>query len=242
MNRQQLRGAILLLSFLLMSVTFVYFSPYGMMIGLVNGVIAAAFIFWIVIFALTLFIGRAFCGYICPMGAEQEIADRVLKTDLRVVPYLRYLKYLLAIIWVGGAVFLAAAAGRLVPDPLYGIGTGLPPWTAPLYLFFYGMTLGVFVLVLILGRRGMCNYFCPMSVGFIAISALKNRLRIPSLHLEAEKENCIRCKKCTAACPMSLPVQEMVENDRMQEPECILCGNCTGACPKNVLHLAWKWN
>jgi ferredoxin-type protein NapH len=241
MKRQQLRSAVLILSFLLMSVTFVYISPYVMMIGLTKGVIAAGLIFWILAFLLTFIIGRAFCGYLCPMGAEQELIDRAVKTELRTVPSLRLLKYLLAILWVGGAVFLAAGAGGLVLDPLYQLGSGLPPWPAATYAFFYAMTIGVFLLVLVLGRRGMCNYFCPMSVVFMAITTLKDRMRIPSLHLEAESQDCIRCKKCTTACPMSLPVQEMVEAKNMQNPECIVCGNCGDTCPKNVIRFAWFW-
>jgi len=241
MNRQQLRAAVLVLSFLLMSVTFVYISPYIMMVGLANGVIAAGLIFWILAFALTFLFGRAFCGYLCPMGAEQEIIDRVVRIDLRTVPYLRNLKYLLAGLWVGGAAFLAAGAGSLVLNPLYMLGNGLPPWPIATYLFFYAMSVGVFVLVLVIGRRGMCNYFCPMSVVFMAVTALKDRLKIPSLHLEAAPDGCISCKKCTAACPMSLPVQEMVEAKKMQNPECILCGNCADTCPKGVIRLAWQW-
>ena len=242
MKRQQIRTTILLLSFLLMSVTFVYIAPFIMMTGLVNGVIAAGLIFWIIAFLLTLILGRVFCGYLCPMGAEQEIIDKALKIPLRTVPYLRYLKYLLAVLWVGGAVFLATAAGTLVLNPLFGIGSGLPPWQAGAYLFLYAMTLGVFVIVLILGRRGMCNYLCPMSVVFIALTKLKNALKIPSLHLVAEPAECIKCKKCTAACPMSLPVQEMAGAKEMQNPECILCGNCVDACTKDVIRFAWRWN
>jgi ferredoxin-type protein NapH len=241
MNRQQLRAAILALSFLLMSVTFVYFSPYVMMVGLANGVVAAALIFWILIFLLTFIIGRAFCGYICPMGAEQELIDRAVRTELRTVPHLRNLKYFLAILWVGGAVFLATGARELAMNPLYQIGTGLPPWTAATYAFFYAMTIGVFLLVLVLGRRGMCNYFCPMSVVFMAITRIKDRLRIPSLHLESDSEKCISCKKCTAVCPMSLPVQAMVESQTLQNPECIVCGNCADTCPKDVIRLSWLW-
>jgi ferredoxin-type protein NapH len=242
MNRQRLRSTVLILSFLLMSVTFAYISPYAMMAGLVNGVVAAALIFWLLAFALTIVFGRAFCGYLCPMGAEQELIDRIVKTDLLPVPYLRYLKYLLAVLWVGGAVFLAAGAGHLVLNPLFGMGNGIPPWPAQTYLFFYAMTLGVFVLVLILGKRSMCNYFCPMSVVFMTISRMKDRLRVPSLHLEARQEGCIQCKQCTAACPMSLPVQEMVAFGTMQNPECIVCGNCAGACKKGVIRFAWRWN
>lgn len=241
MNRQQIRTAVLILSFLLMSVTFMYISPYVMMTGLTSGAIAVALLFWIAAFLLTPVFGRAFCGYLCPMGAEQELVDRALRIPLRSVPYLRYLKFLLAALWIGGAVFLAAAAGTLVMNPLYGAGTGLPPWQAGAYLFFYAMTLGVFVIVLVLGRRGMCNYLCPMSAVFIAITHLKNTLKIPSLHLESQPGDCITCKKCTQACPMSLPVQEMSAGGKMQEPECILCGSCVSVCPKNVIRFAWLW-
>ncbi|MFA4877595.1 MAG: 4Fe-4S binding protein [Methanoregula sp.] len=241
MNRQQIRAVILVLSFLLMSVTFVYISPLVMMMGLAQGVIAAGLIFWIAAFLATFIVGRAFCGYLCPMGAEQELIDKGVKIKLRSVPHLRKIKYLFAVLWVGGAVFLAAGAGSLVLQPLFGLGNGLPPWNAATYAFFYAMTIGVFVLVLFLGRRGMCNYLCPMSVVFMAVSWVKNRLRIPSLHLEVKAEDCIKCKKCEAACPMSLPVRQMVEKNDLQNPECIVCGSCTDVCPKNVLRLTWSW-
>jgi polyferredoxin len=241
MNRQQLRAAVLVLSFILMSVTFAYISPVVMMTGLMQGIITAALIFWILAFALTVIFGRGFCGYLCPMGAEQELIDRAVKIELRTIPNLRYLKYLLAVLWVGGAIFLAAAAGSLVLNPLYQLNSGLPPWPVATYVFFYAMAIGVFLLVLILGRRGMCNYLCPMSVVFMAVTALKDRLKIPSLHLAAESVDCIHCNKCTGACPMSLPVQNMVEEKTLQNRECILCGNCADTCPKNVIRLAWLW-
>ncbi|MDD1702549.1 MAG: 4Fe-4S binding protein [Methanoregula sp.] len=241
MNRRQIRFALLILSFLLMSVTFMYISPFVMIMGLAQGVIVAGLIFWIVMFVLAFFIGRVFCGFACPLGAEQELIDRAVRIDLRPVKNLRSLKYLLAVLWVGAAIFLAYTASRLVFNPLFQLGAGLPPWNAAAYVFFYGMTLGVFVLVLILGKRGICNYFCPMSVVFIAITALKNRVKIPSLHLAARPSDCIKCKKCTAACPMSLPVQEMVGENRMQVRECILCGSCVETCPKKVIRYSWFW-
>jgi polyferredoxin len=118
------------------------------------------------------------------------------------------------------------------------LGSGLPPWQASAYGFFYAMAVGVFILALVLGRRGMCNYFCPMSVVFIAVTNLKDHLQLPSLHPEADPGACIRCKKCSASCPMSLDVQGMVGRSAMQEPECIVCGNCTGSCPKGAVRLA----
>jgi polyferredoxin len=241
MKRQQIRSALLILSFLLMSVTFVYISPVIMMMGLSQGVIAAGLIFWIVMFILAFIFGRCFCGYACPTGAEQMIVDRAVKLNLRPVPYLRNLKYLFAVLWVGGIILLAIGARSLIVNPLFQLGSGMPPWTLTTYVVFYLIILVVFAIALVLGRRGLCNYFCPMSVVFMAITKLKDLLRIPSLHLEAQPDDCIHCKKCDTACPMSLKVEEMVKDNRMQNPECILCGSCVDTCQKNVIRFAWLW-
>ncbi len=242
MNRQQIRSAILILSFLLMSVTFVYLSPVIMMSGLLQGVIAAGFLFWIAMFVLAFIFGRGFCGYACPTGAEQMIVDRVVKINLRHVPHLRNLKYLFAVLWVGSVILLGIGAGNLTLNPLFQLGNGIPPWSLSMYLVFYMIILVVFAIALISGRRGLCSYFCPMSVIFMIITKFKDILRIPSLHLEVLPENdCIRCKKCTIACPMSLNVEEMVTDNQMQNPECILCGSCVDICPKNNIRFAWLW-
>lgn len=241
MKRQQIRSAILVLSFLLMSVTFAYISPVIMMMGISKSVIAAGLLFWIAMFILSFIFGRAFCGYACPTGAEQMIVDRALKLSLRPVAHLRSLKYLIAILWVGGTILLAIGAGNLVVNPLFRLGSGIPPWPLAAYIVFYAIILVVFAIALLLGRRGLCNYFCPMSVVFMAITKLKDRIRLPSLHLEAKPDTCIHCKKCTSACPMSLPVEEMVKDNRMQDPECILCGSCVDICPKSTIRFAWLW-
>lgn len=241
MKRQQIRTAILVLSFLLMSVTFAYTSPVVMMMGLSQGVIAAGLIFWIANFVLAFIFGRAFCGYACPSGAEQMIVDRTVRLDLRPVPHLRNLKYLFAVLWVGGAVLLAIGAGNLVINPLFQLGNGMPPWPAAAYVVFYAIIFVVFAIAMVLGRRGMCSYLCPMSVVFMAITKLKDIIRIPSLHLEAVPDDCIHCKKCSTACPMSLDVDEMVTGNQIQNPECILCGSCVDTCPKNVIRFAWLW-
>lgn len=241
MKRQQIRSIILILSFLLMSVSFAYMSPVIMMMGLTKGVIAAGLIFWIVNFILAFIFGRAFCGYACPNGAEQMIVDRAVKLNLRPVPGLRNLKYLFAVLWVGGAILLAIGAGNLVINPLFQLGSGVPPWPLGAYIVFYLIVLGVFAISLVLGRRGLCNYLCPMSVIFMAITKFKDMIRLPSLHLEAHPDDCIHCKKCNTACPMSLNVEEMVKENRMQNPECILCGSCADTCPKKVICFAWLW-
>jgi NAD-dependent dihydropyrimidine dehydrogenase PreA subunit len=80
-----------------------------------------------------------------------------------------------------------------------------------------------------------------MAVLGIIGTKIKNTLKYPSFHLESEKENCSKCRKCTKARPMSLNVSEMVQEDSMNHNDCILCGSCLETCPKSTIKFAWKW-
>jgi ferredoxin len=67
-------------------------------------------------------------------------------------------------------------------------------------------------------------------------------LKIPRLHLVANRNGCIGCKKCSDKCPMSLDVKEMVESGSMKNTECILCGECIDNCPKKVIEYVFYEN
>ncbi|GAK57070.1 4Fe-4S ferredoxin iron-sulfur binding domain protein [Candidatus Vecturithrix granuli] len=86
----------------------------------------------------------------------------------------------------------------------------------------------------------MCHYVCWMAPFMVLGTALKNILKWPSLHLKANIEQCINCKCCNKACPMSLPVNEMVQRAAMQHSECILCGECVEICPKDVIRYTFS--
>ncbi|MFP4345167.1 MAG: 4Fe-4S binding protein, partial [Anaerolineales bacterium] len=58
--------------------------------------------------------------------------------------------------------------------------------------------------------------------------------------LQANSEACIRCNRCSRACPMSLDVQGMVQEGAMENAECILCGSCVDTCPKQVIHYTFS--
>jgi len=69
---------------------------------------------------------------------------------------------------------------------------------------------------------------------------IRNLVRWPALRLTADADKCIDCGICTADCTMSLDVNQMVKDGRMEQSECVLCGHCIDVCPKDVLRYAWN--
>jgi ferredoxin len=39
---------------------------------------------------------------------------------------------------------------------------------------------------------------------------------------------------------MSLPVEDMVQKENMENAECILCGTCVDGCKQGVIMYSWK--
>jgi polyferredoxin len=60
-------------------------------------------------------------------------------------------------------------------------------------------------------------------------------LKIPRIRLKTERSNCIKCKRSSEKCPMSLDVMQMVEKEKMENSECILCGECIDNCTKKAI-------
>jgi ferredoxin len=83
--------------------------------------------------------------------------------------------------------------------------------------------------------RGFCHTFCWMAPFMIIGGKLGSLLSIRVIRLKADKDKCINCKICTRNCVMSLPVDAMVKNNKMNHTECILCGACIDNCPKKAI-------
>lgn len=129
------------------------------------------------------------------------------------------------------------AGGFTTVDPLYGIPGGVS-MNSPLGLpIYFGIVALFFVPNLFLGCRAMCHCICWMAPFMVLGEKLGSALRVPQLRIEADPNGCIGCGKCDRACPMSLPVQDLLAGGAVADAECIQCAACADVCPKGVLRL-----
>jgi polyferredoxin len=237
--RQKIRKGIILTTFMLFPGIFYYFSPYLIIMGASEGVISGSFIVFAGLFLSALFLGRGFCGWFCPLAGMQEAC--FLARDKPVNNKFNWIRYLIWVPWIGIIIFMAITAGGFVKaDFLYQTTYGFSindVYALFIYLIVIVITL---VLSLAVGRRAVCHYMCWMSPFMIGGRKLRNLFRWPSLRLRAEKEKCIDCMKCTKNCPMSLDVNGMVKDDRMENSECILCGTCIDSCKQDVINYVFS--
>ncbi|GFP74117.1 4Fe-4S binding protein [Clostridium fungisolvens] len=224
------RRLFLLIMFFTLPITLNFFSPYIIIDGLFNKIISGAFLVWTIMAVSSLFIGRAFCAYICPYGAWQMIIDRCIEKPLKKIKGLKILKYILGATWVFVIAF-ALISSREYKLNLFYLTEGYVSVDKISNIMGYFTILTLLaVLPLVLGKRATCYYLCPMSILNITGSKVKNKFNIPSLKLKAEPSNCKKCSACNKSCPMSINVMEKVQHNSMESSDCILCGECSKAC------------
>jgi polyferredoxin len=153
---------------------------------------------------------------------------------------LDWLKYLMFLGIYGSIAFAIWSAGGLkTVDLLYRTQNGIPILAVGGVAAFLGPVAIIIIVTLIFGKRGFCHTFCPIAVTLIIGREIRNLFRLPALHLEAEKELCTHCTKCSEACAMNLDVNTMVRKETMEHRECILCGSCVDTCPKGAISYVW---
>lgn len=146
------------------------------------------------------------------------------------------IKYIIWIVWISIILFFAASAGGVHTFDLFYRSENVISIDRPQQYFIYYTVIGILVfLSLAFGKRAGCHYICWMAPFMVIGRKIRNLVKYPSLRLKADKEKCIDCKKCNKSCPMSLDVNTMISNHRMENSECILCGECVDTCPKNVI-------
>jgi ferredoxin-type protein NapH len=237
-QRQKLRKGIILTSFFLFPAIFYYLSPVLIIQASMTGIISGSFIMFLIMFISALFMGRGYCGWVCPAAGCQEAIftardKKVTKGD--------FVKWVIWVPWIGAIIILAVRAGGYHDiDFFYQTTYGFSVADLPsLIAYFMVLFLLIVAPAFIFGKRSFCHHLCWMAPFMILGRKVRNLFKWSSLTLTSTPEACIHCRTCTNSCPMSLPVEAMVTNNKLENSECILCGTCVDGCKQGVLTYRW---
>jgi len=238
-NRQKARLTIAVVMVLLFPVIYYYFSPYLIIMGAAEGIIAGDVIAFAGLFVASLFLGRAWCGWLCPAGATQELCSKVNGKSFNGRKR-NLIKYFIWAPWISIVVIMFIQAGGIKSvDPLYQTWNGISISDLQSAIMFAVIAGAIAVFALAAGKRAACHTICWMAPFMILGRKIRNKANWPSLQLEADKTICINCKTCNRNCSMSLDVNVMVQKQAMENTECILCGNCVDGCPKHAIRYSF---
>lgn len=239
-SRQNIRKWILIISFLLVPITIFYISPIVIMMGASEGVATGSLLLYLLLFILSLVVARLWCGWLCPMGAWQEICSPIIKHTVK-EGWRNYVKYGVTALWLAVIAYSFYGAGGIRSvDPFYGTVNGISISSLPV-LMIVGIIFGIiFIVAYFMGRRGFCHVFCPIAALMITGRKIRNLIGWPALQISSDASRCTDCNTCSKNCPMGLDVNGMVRKGEMENAECILCGSCVDTCPKNVISYVWK--
>jgi ferredoxin-type protein NapH len=237
-RNQTIRKFLLIISFLLFQVFLIFhlfFSPVIVIVAASQGIVNGSLLMFILLFLTSLFLGRAFCGWICPGSGLNELC--AFGTNKRVSGgKFRKAKYVISGVWLAAIALLAIGAGGFHSiDLSYATGSST---VIQEVIMFFGVIALIVPAAFVVGTRTNCQYICWLAPIMIAGTALQNRFRWPALHLEANAELCRQCKKCNEACPMNLDVMSRVLDENLYDEECILCGSCVDACLQRAITYA----
>jgi len=206
-------------------------TKYFLLTGEIPGVHPAAMFLFVAFAGMSLLLRKAFCGWLCPVGAVSEQLWKLGRETFRRnfalpkwidVP-LRGLKYLLFGFFAYAVAGMDAEDLRAFLHSPYGVLADVK-----MLDFFRNLSVTAAIVLIVLVaasvfvRNFWCRYLCPYGA-LMGLASLLSPLRI-----RRNEERCIDCAKCAKACPANLPVDTLA---RIRSAECIGCLECVAVCP-----------
>ncbi len=185
---------------------------------------------------VSLVAGRAFCGWLCPLGAVQDLiagwarklsgephhvrgrqSKTILPLCLPVIVdrLLRYTKYLaLAVILIASLYMAFPPLREFCPvRAVFGLHMTALLW----------ITLVVFLAGSVFVERFWCKYLCPLG----AALAIFNK--ISPVRLVMDNNHCNNCGRCDIECSMDIADVP----HQLDHPECVRCMECLETCARD---------
>ena len=185
----------------------------------------------------TLFFGRMWCAYICPVGGFPELVSRMLndhwKIEFRALPQVQ-IRYGYFTVFVVAMPVLGISACTLcnfitVPRLFEAISGGV----AGVGFLFSAVGLVNLLLLFLLGffaskGRAYCQFLCPIG----AIDGVVNRLGAYfrfTRRIRVERSRCTGCNNCARAC-MTGAIKMVDQIPVVDQFSCMSCHECVDVC------------
>ncbi len=200
--------------------------------GIFDRVHPAGLVIFVSAIVLAAALKKAFCGFICPVGALSDITWKIGRKAFgrnfsmpSFVDYpLRALKYILMLFFIYVVFVRMSSAGiaQFLESDYYRIAD-----VKMLYFFTEMTTAAAAILSLLFVfslffKNFWCRYLCPYGA-LLGLVSLCSPVKITR-----NESACIDCGKCARNCPSFLPVDRKTI---VRSPECTGCLTCVSCCP-----------
>ena len=191
----------------------------------------------LLLLALSLVLGRSFCGWICPLGTLMDLVQPLAFWHKKSIANLKRvngrrnsrLRYLILAAALGGALLSIKLLGLVDPLVIFTRAAiaGIADLLGSRQAFergglTYFSLLFIAILVLEFWQpRFWCRHLCPQG----ALLSLVSRFSLLNRRVSAA---CSNCSLCRQACPMDAIPQDEHDTDYS---DCTLCLDCESACP-----------
>lgn len=175
-----------------------------------------------------IFVGRAYCGWVCPVNLVTDLSAWLrrkfsITTLLLNIP--RGFKYLvlglslvLSMIFGVGAFEMINPVSTLSRGVIFGMGFGI-----------LGVVM-IFLFDLFVLKNGFCGHICPIGATFSLLG------KFSILKVRHKVQNCTKCMKCIEVCPEKQVLDMIGKKDaRVTQMACIKCGRCIDVCGDDAL-------
>jgi len=185
-----------------------------------------------------MFLGRFFCGWLCPFGLFQDLTYKIKSPKLRLPRWLNYAPYIILAVLVIYIPFITQRAWfcRLCPQGTLEAGlpwilwnpndtyTGLPMFEGMVGWLYYlkvGILVG-FVALFIIIKRPFCRVVCPLGL----IMGWFNKLSLMRFSVD---DTCNKCGGCKKICPVDICICD--------DPNSFYCVRCFRCLACDSVHL-----
>lgn len=171
----------------------------------------------LLMFILTLFRGRFYCGWICAMGAFHERILSLVSRKKKMLPVFKAKWFR----WLLFAMMMGLLTMRLIA------AEGDPAEIGAAFVMMWTLSTGLAIFIGFIWKPRSWCAICPMATfqGVIA----------PCNYLLQVAPSCKQCGICQKSCPIETNPGSFKAKGFVNSDDCMRCGNCEVSCPTKSL-------